>query len=180
MLGGKPNPHGEPGQVAGESGQDRPVEAGRPGPVVHHIAVQTADFDGTVAWYREFFDCELAWTLREFSDLTRSRLPGITELAELTAGTVRFHVFARGAELDRPPPRDTQQFQHVCLSAGSAAALAVWRDRWTEIFGSGRYAFAIPESATDIVTDSDGVQSFYCYDPNGLEYEFTYVPAGNR
>jgi catechol 2,3-dioxygenase-like lactoylglutathione lyase family enzyme len=151
-----------------------------PGPVFHHVAVQTADFDRSVAWYQEFFGCELTWTLQEFSELTRTRLPGITELAELILGATRFHVFARGAGPAQPPPRDTQQFQHLCLSAGSAAMLAAWRDRWLEIFRSGRYSFAIPEAATDIVTDADGVQSFYCYDVNGLEYEFTYVPAGDR
>jgi catechol 2,3-dioxygenase-like lactoylglutathione lyase family enzyme len=150
------------------------------GPAVHHIAVQTADFDGSVSWYREFFGCQVAWTLREFSELTRSRLPGITELAELTAGQARFHVFARGADLDQPPPPGTQQFQHICLTAPSGAALAQWRQRWLDIFGSGRYTFTVPEPATGIVTDDDGVQSFYFRDINGLEYEFSYVPAGQR
>ena len=38
----------------------------------------------------------------------------------------------------------------------------------------------VRERATDIVTDKDGVQSFYCRDVNGLEYEFTYDPAAAR
>jgi catechol 2,3-dioxygenase-like lactoylglutathione lyase family enzyme len=156
------------------------LDDNRDTPVFHHIAVQTADFRRSVAWYQEFFGCELAWTLDEFSELTTSRLPGITELAELTAGTMRFHVFSRGDRLDRPPPRETQQFQHLCVSAASADALRAWRNRWLEIYGSKRYAFAIPEPATEIVTDADGVQSFYCHDINGLEYEFTYVPGGRR
>jgi catechol 2,3-dioxygenase-like lactoylglutathione lyase family enzyme len=148
-----------------------------PRPAVHHLAVQTADFRRSVAWYQEFFGCELTWTLHEFSELTRARLPGITELAELAAGDTRFHIFSRGTGLDRPPPRDTQQYQHVCMSAGSAGALAAWRQRWLEIYKSGRYAFTSSEPATEIVTDAAGVQSFYCYDINGLEYEFTYDPA---
>jgi catechol 2,3-dioxygenase-like lactoylglutathione lyase family enzyme len=149
-------------------------------PAVHHIAVQTADFEQSMAWYREFFGCETSWTLEKFSDLTLSRLPGITRLAELAAGPTRFHVFARGADLSEPPPPGTQQFQHVCLDAWSAGGLAAWRERWISLYDSGRYAFTVPERATDIVTDEDGVQSFYCRDVNGLEYEFTYDPAGAR
>jgi catechol 2,3-dioxygenase-like lactoylglutathione lyase family enzyme len=160
-----------------ERGRSAPAPGG---PIIHHIAVQTAHFDRSVAWYQEFFGCRLAWTLEEFSELTRSRLPGITRLAELTAGGTRFHVFSRGTDLDRPPPPDTQQFQHLCLAAQSAAALVAWRDRWQQIYGSGRYLFAVPEPATEIVTDADGTRSFYCRDINGLEYEFTHVPADSR
>lgn len=155
------------------------MEAGQVHPTVHHIAVQTADFEQSIAWYREFFGCETSWTLEKFSDLTLSRLPGIAQLAELVVGRTRFHIFSRGAGFDRPPPRNTQQFQHVCLDAGSAGELAAWRDRWMGIYDSSRYRFAVDEPATDIVTDSDGIQSFYCRDINGLEYEFTYEPADN-
>jgi catechol 2,3-dioxygenase-like lactoylglutathione lyase family enzyme len=169
-----------PGTAHGHAGQSEPAEPSMGEPVFHHIAVQTADFDGSIAWYQEFFGCKLAWTLREFSELTRSRLPGIAELAELIAGPTRFHVFTCGADMDQPPPRDTQQFQHLCVSTCSSDALAAWRDRWLDIFRSGRYSFAIPDTATDIVTDADGVQSFYCYDINGLEYEFTYIPVSTR
>lgn len=160
---------------AGTAGAPAP-----PRPAVHHIAVQTAHFDRSIAWYREFFGCEVSWTLDRFSELTRSRLPGISQLAELAAGGTRFHVFSRGAGFDRPPPRDTQQFQHICLEAATADALAAWRDRWLGIYESGRYEFAVAEPATDIVVDDDGVQSFYCRDVNGLEYEFTYDPAALR
>src|SRR5262245_49503983 len=116
------------------------TEQGSVAPVVHHIAVQTADFGQSVAWYREFFGCETTWVLEKFSDLTVSRLPGITRLAELAVGGTRFHVFSRGAGLDRPPPKDTQQFQHICLDASTVDALTAWRERWTAIYDSGRYA----------------------------------------
>ena len=148
------------------------------GLVFHHLAVQTADFGCTVAWYQEFFGCTLSWTLKEFSELTKSRLPGINELAELTVGSTRFHIFTRKAGLDRPPPRDTLQYQHVCMSVDSPDELLTWRQRWLDIYGSGRYAFTIDSSATEVDIDAAGVQSFYCYDPNGLEYEFTHDPAG--
>ncbi len=166
---------GGPGTV-GRPGTAAPLAAADP--TIHHLAVQTADFEQSVAWYREFFGCETSWTLAEFSDLTIGRLPGITRLAELTVGRLRFHVFSRGAGFDQPPPKDTQQFQHVCLDAGSADLLAAWRDRWQGVYDSGRYAFAIDEPATEIVVDAEGVQSFYCRDVNGLEFEFTYDPAG--
>ena len=43
---------------------------------------------------------------------------------------------------------------------------------------SGRYTFALDEQPTDIVVDEDGVRSFYTYDVNGLEFEFTFLPSG--
>lgn len=172
---------GMPRTLSGPAAGERDTQAAvRDDLVFHHIAVQTADFNSSVAWYLEFFRCELAWTLAEFAELTRSRLPGITQLAELMVGGTRFHVFSRGADLDQPPPTDTQQFQHMCMKAGTAEALLAWRERWMDVYESGRYIFTIPEPATEIVTDADGVQSFYCRDINGLEFEFTYVPVDNR
>lgn len=149
-------------------------------PVVHHIAVQTADFRQSVAWYQDFFGCTVNWTLDTFSDLTRSRLPGITKIAELVVGGTRFHVFDRATGLDQPPPTGCQQYQHVCLDAGSPEAIRTWRQRWMEIYDSDRYSFTVREPATEVVVDGDGVQSFYCLDVNGLEFEFTYDPAGDR
>ncbi|WKX68678.1 hypothetical protein [Streptomyces sp. XD-27] len=71
------------------------------------------------------------------------------------------------------------QFQHVCLAAGSAEKLREWRDRWLRLFDSGRYRFALTDGPTDIVTDADGTQSFYVFDVNGLECEFTHL-SGDR
>jgi hypothetical protein len=58
--------------------------------------------------------------------------------------------------------------------------MAAWRDRWLALRDSGRYHFATDEPPTDIVTDADGVQSCYILDVNGLEFELTYVPGGDR
>ncbi|MET8567934.1 VOC family protein [Streptomyces sp. NPDC004783] len=159
-----------------------PGPAGRPGspapPAWHHIAVQTADLDASISWYEEFFDARTAWTLDTFSELTRRRLPGITRLAELTVGGLRFHLFTRGPEHSAPPPADTAQFQHVCLGVPSPEALEDWHDRWSRLYSGGRYRFARPEPATGIVVDPDGTRSFYAYDVNGVEFEFTYQPGG--
>lgn len=144
---------------------------------LHHLAVETADLDNCVAWYTEFFGGTAAWSLGTFSDLTRDRLPGITRLTEVVAVGTRFHVFTRSAAYTRPHP-DTLQFQHVCLTAATAEELRRWRDHWQRLYASGRYVFARPEPPTEIVVDSDGVSSFYAYDVNGLEYEFTHIPAG--
>jgi hypothetical protein len=57
-------------------------------------------------------------------------------------------------------------------------ALRELRRRWIELYESGRYLFTVHEPPTDVVTDDDGVQSFYAFDVNGLEFEFTYVPPG--
>ncbi|WP_326616677.1 VOC family protein [Streptomyces decoyicus] len=143
---------------------------------LHHLAVETADHDNCVAWYTEFFGGTAAWTLDSFSDLTRSRLPGIVRLTEVVAAGTRFHLFSRAASYALPRP-DMLQFQHVCMTATTVAELQEWRDRCQRLFASGRFSFARPDPPTEIVVDDDGVSSFYTYDVNGLEYEFTHIPA---
>ncbi|MBM0230760.1 VOC family protein [Micromonospora sp. STR1_7] len=144
----------------------------------HHIGIQTADLDNCVAWYRDYFGARETWTLDTFSELTLSRLPGITRLTEVLAGGTRFHLFERSGQDQRLPGGNTVQFQHTCLAADSPEQLRRWRERWVELYESGNYSFARADQPTDIVIDADGVQSFYTYDVNGLEFEFTYVPDG--
>ena len=149
------------------------------GPRLHHLAVETADLDNSIGWYTEFFGGSVSWTLAEFSELTRRRLPGITRLAEVVTGPCRFHLFTRHADYARPAA-DMLQFQHVCIGCGSAEQLAVWRRRWQELYATGRFAFVRPEPPTEIVVDADQVSSFYAYDVNGLEFEFTHDPGEVR
>ncbi|GGT29168.1 hypothetical protein GCM10014713_23380 [Streptomyces purpureus] len=145
-------------------------------PKLHHMGIQTRDLDNCLAWYKEFFGCTQAWSLDTFSDLTLSRLPGITRLTEIAVGDVRFHLFERDGHTPELPGGNKTQFQHLCLSTGSPAELGAWRERWLRLYESGRYAFATDEPPTDIVVDADGVHSCYLFDVNGLEFEFTYVP----
>ncbi|WP_328912419.1 MULTISPECIES: VOC family protein [unclassified Streptomyces] len=142
----------------------------------HHIGIQTADLDNCLAWYLDYFGARETWTLHRFSELTRSRLPGITRLTEVLVGDARFHLFERTGQDGRPPGDNTARFQHTCLEAESPEQLHSWRERWIELHDSGRYSFARSEGPTRIDVDADGVQSFYTYDVNGLEFEFTYVP----
>lgn len=151
-------------------------------PVFHHVGVQTADLDNCVAWYRDFFGSRQAWTLTEFSDLTLSRLPGITRLTEMVIGHVRIHLMERAPAApgqETPTPSGLGAgFQHVCMRVESSEELVGWRRHWVELFDSRRYVFALHDPPTDIVRDADGVESFYAFDVNGLEYEFTYIPDG--
>lgn len=147
---------------------------------MHHIGIQTDDLDNCTAWYRDVLGARPTWTLEEFSDLTLSRLPGMERLTELTVGDLRFHLFARDGAARQLPGGNVAQFQHVCLATDSAEELRDWRARWLERQGSGAYRFARPDPPTDVVTDADGVQSFYAYDVNGLEFEFTFTPEGPR
>jgi hypothetical protein len=158
---------------------NEPTAVGGPTAELHHLAVETTDLDNCVGWYLDFFGGTATWTLDTFSELTLSRLPGIVRLTEVVAAGTRFHVFTRSADYARPLP-DTPRFQHVCMTTATYERLEHWRDRWQHLFESGRYAFARPEPATEIVVDADGVGSFYAYDVNGLEYEFTHVPAEAR
>lgn len=144
----------------------------------HHVGIQTNDLANATRWYEDFFGCRPTWTLRTFSELTRSRLPGIRELVELAVGGIRIHLFERPGDPAHHPGDSLTQFQHLCLAAENADDLRMLRERWIELYESGRYTFALAEPPTDIVTDADGVQSFYAFDVNGLELEFTYVPRG--
>ncbi|MFF7249305.1 VOC family protein [Embleya sp. NPDC008237] len=144
-------------------------------PVLHHIAVQTDNLDNSISWYEDFFGGRLTWATDIFSDLTVSRLPGVVRMAELAVGAAHFHLFERGTPADRRAAPDAPRFQHVCLSVETPAELRTWRSRWLELSASHRYAFVDPEQPTEIVTDAQGTQSFYCLDVNGLEFEFTCI-----
>ena len=147
---------------------------------IHHLGVQTADLENCLSWYVEFFGAEKRWELDKFSELTLSRLPGIRRLIEVSAGDVRFHLFDRAGHSGRQPDEEGYLFQHACLQVGSPEDLDTVRHRWIELYESGRYTFARPDQPTDIVTDDDGVKSLYLFDVNGLEFEFTYIPDGDR
>lgn len=149
-------------------------------PRVDHVGVQTADLENCLHWYEQFFGAERKWELDRFSELTLSRLPGIGRLIEVAVGDLRFHLFDRSDHNRRTPDADSYQFQHVCLRVDTPEELSTVRDRWIELYESGRFAFAREDPPTDIVVDDEGVLSLYLFDVNGLEYEFTYVPEGCR
>ncbi|MEV0642239.1 VOC family protein [Streptomyces sp. NPDC050619] len=144
--------------------------------LLHHVAIETTDLDNCEKWYREFLNFQPAWTLTEFSELTLSRLPGISRLTEVTCGGARLHLFERDGVHAEPTPARAP-VQHLCLSFPAVALLETARSRWLELFESGRFSFAKGEEPSPLVTDSDGVVSFYAYDVNGLELELTYDPS---
>ena len=156
--------------------QEKPVRATLR---FHHVAVQTNDLENSVSWYEDFLGCRPVWSLTKFSELTRSRLPGIRRLTEILVGDVRLHVFEREGRRAPEPLESLTQFQHLCMGVESPDELVRLRERWIELYESGRYSFAFDEQPTEIVVDDDGVQSFYTLDVNGLEFEFTYVPAAD-
>ncbi|SCK10066.1 Glyoxalase/Bleomycin resistance protein/Dioxygenase superfamily protein [Streptomyces sp. AmelKG-E11A] len=149
-------------------------------PVVDHVGVQTDDLENSLDWYVEFFGARRMWELDRFSPLTLSRLPGIGRLVEVAVGDLRFHLFDRAGHTRAVPEARGYQFQHVCLRVDGPGDLEVFRDRWNELYDSGRFVFARDERPTDIVVDDEGVLSLYVLDVNGLEYEFTHAPDGNR
>lgn len=144
---------------------------------LHHIAVRTGDLDRSIAWYRDFFGAEVMWTLDTFSELSMERLPGLSRLAELAAGGLRFHLFTRGPEHDVTPPMDSNQYQHIRIEVGTPEELSAWHAKWFSVYEPGAHSFIRREAATDIVVDSDGVEGFHVCDVNGLEFEFTHPPG---
>lgn len=147
-------------------------------PRFHHIAIQTGDLENSKAWYQDFFRCYVSWSLSTFSELTLTRLPGIHRLIEMVIGDVRLHLFERAGNRSHHSRTSAAQFQHACVSVDSHVELLRWRQRWLDLFDSGRYVFARPDPPTEIVIDASGIESFYAFDVNGLEFEFTYVPSG--
>lgn len=144
---------------------------------LHHVAVQTADMDNTARWYRDFFDdCESNWELEEFSELTRSRLPGVRRMIELQVGALRFHVTERSGVRALYGEAPAALFQHCGLLVSGVDDLSRLRDKWVALFQSGDYEFERPDPPSEVAFDADGVGSLYVLDPNGLEFEFTYVP----
>ncbi len=104
-------------------------------------------------------------------------MPGIHRLTELVVGDIRLHLFERGG-----PGGQRSHLQPVPVPARVTVVeapddLVAFRRRWIELFESGGYAYALPVPPTEIVVDADGVRSSYAYDVNGLEFEFTDVPA---
>lgn len=143
---------------------------------VHHIGVQTADIDATLEWYTEFFQRGTTnWTLDRFSELTRSRLPGISRLVEFQIDNVRFHFYDR-EHIDQDARVPGPMFQHCGLAVPSADALPRYRQRWFEVARSGRFTAPLWSDPSEVVFDQDGVGSLYVEDINGLEIELTYIP----
>jgi len=147
-----------------------------PRPQFHHIGIQTNDLENSLSWYQDFLGLQARWSLSKFSQLTHSRLPGIRQLVEISIGGLRLHLFEREGRPAGDPGESVTQFQHVCLAVDSPGELVTLRDRWIGLFENGHYSFALTDQPTEVVTDDDGVQSFYAYDVNGLEFEFTYAP----
>lgn len=146
---------------------------------INHVGVQTADLTNAIAWYQDFLGARVSWEMNQgFSALSQRRLPGLSRLVEVTVADIRLHLFTRDIGPAGPPPAEANQFQHVCLRVATAEELRRWRRHWFSLYESGRYTFVRPEPASEIDTDAVGMQSFYAYDVNGLEYEFTYLPDG--
>ena len=146
-------------------------------PQFDHIGIQCRDLDTATAWYCAFLGCEVSWTLDTFSATTHERLPGIRELRELVVADFRLHLFNRAHVPETVVSPHEAQYQHLCLSVVEPQDLLTLRDRWMRLASSGLYQFASSAPPSGIVTDSDGVQSLYLLDPNGLELEFTWKPA---
>ncbi|BCJ44507.1 hypothetical protein GCM10010168_13200 [Actinoplanes ianthinogenes] len=144
---------------------------------IDHVGIQTMDLENAVLWYREFLGCTVSWEMSSgFSDLSRRRLPGLTRLVEVAVGDIRLHLFTRDRGTHGPPAGEVNQFQHLCIRVDTPEQLRLWRGRYRELYESGRFTFARAEPATEIDIDGQGMQSFYAYDVNGLELEFTYLP----
>ncbi|GAA0418107.1 VOC family protein [Streptomyces luteireticuli] len=144
---------------------------------LHHIGVQTFDLDNSLAWYRDFLGCRPTWTAETFSDLTVSRLPGVSRITEIVTDGIRLHLIERTGRERRHGPEDRVQFQHLCIAVDSPEDLRAKLALWHELYASGAYEFLRTDPPTEIVTDAEGVRSFYCFDVNGLEIEFTYLPT---
>ena len=140
----------------------------------HHIAIATHDLDAAVKWYESYFGAQCRWALSEFAPLTAERAPGITRMVELSLGGVFLHVYETPHADGSKPPWFAGE--HFCLQAHSLDELLRLRQRWFDLRDAGELARVDPP--TEVITDKDGIASFYGRDVTGLEYEVTYIPAG--
>lgn len=146
---------------------------------LHHIAVQTFDLENSPDWYRNFLGCAHTWSTNKFSELFRARLTGLVRIAEVVGNGTRFHLFERTGCTITKRFADDAQFQHVHLTVDSADELLEWRLRWRELYDSLRCRYALPDQPTEVVVDDD-MHTFYCFDVNGLEFEFSSMPGDTR
>jgi len=50
------------------------------------------------------------------------------------------------------------------------------RRYWIELYQSGKYQFKKSTMPTEIIPSSGGMNCFYAFDPNGLEFEVIHFP----
>ncbi len=154
----------------------------RPAPpkvvIPDHIAIQVRDINQTIPWYEAFFEGRVVWRMDGgFSGTTTSRLPTIRSLVELRVGTVTFHIFDSDVANRCPVEVRHPNYQHYGIVVPTAKALHDMHARW---FALKEVTDGFPTDcnvATEIVTESDGTELFYCTDPNGLEFEIIYRPS---
>jgi catechol 2,3-dioxygenase-like lactoylglutathione lyase family enzyme len=140
-----------------------------PTPTADHIAIRVTSLSISVPWYTRYFSGREMWTLTEFSDLTRSRLPGISTLVEIAAGEVKFHLFEQD-ETVAGPAGLRAGFQHIGMRVGSLDELEQLRDRWVELSLDPQVVTS--GSASELTADATTkTVSFYCTDPDGTEFE---------
>lgn len=138
----------------------------------HHLAIATADLDTAVKWYESYFGAECRWALSEFAPLTRDRAPGITRMVELAFGGVFLHMY----ETPLAEEKDAWfKGEHFCLQVDTLDELHELRQRWFDLADSGEFPSVAP--ATEVITDKDGIASFYGRDVTGLEFEVTFDPG---
>ncbi len=140
--------------------------------VLDHIAIQTDDYDNTVSWYKEFFSCREAWdrTWEQLPAGIQKRMPLCTRLVELKVDEVRFHVFDIKEGYALPSER-ALQYQHFGIVVDTVERLHDLREKWIQLYDSGRFRFKTTDQPTDFIPSPGDMQCFYARDPNGLEFE---------
>lgn len=151
-----------------------PVKAVTP----DHLAIQVRDVNQTISWYEAFFDGRVSWRMDGgFSETTTSRLPSIRSLVELRVGTVTFHIFDSDVADRCPAKIKHPNYQHFGIVVPTSRELHDMRARWFALKDTTGAFPADGSGATEIITENDGTELFYCTDPNGLEFEIIYRPT---
>lgn len=142
-----------------------------------HLAIQVRDVNQTISWYTAFFDGRVSWRMDGgFSETTTSRLPSIRSLVELRVGAVTFHIFDSDVGDRCPADIKHPNYQHFGIVVPTSRELHDMRARWFALRDTMAAFPADCSVATEIITENDGTELFYCTDPNGLEFEMIYRP----
>lgn len=145
---------------------------------VNHIGIPVRSLDETLGWYREMFDLEPMFCLRDNDD------PAFSEATEVP--NAKFHVafmrlgntFLEFLEYERPrgAPFELRNCDigalHICLEVDDIHAV------YNDLRAKG-----VPFSSEPMCLDLpglelDGVWSCFFRDPHGIQFEVYQVPLG--
>ncbi|TAK37183.1 MAG: VOC family protein [Chloroflexota bacterium] len=139
-----------------------------------HAAINTNDFEGTVAFYRDAFGFTVEWQI-EMAGEFLSTISGLSEprarIAMLTAGTQSIEVW----QYLEPLGEDKRARPHDLGITHFGLVLTDLQKAYEELQSKGVRFNCPPQLVSG--GRMKGWSATYCYDPNGILLELMQPPA---